>query len=198
MKKRNKISLIIVLTWILIYIIIKIWILHSTFTEIIIWLLKLIWIWIIMLYSLWILDNHKNNIVNAIKSWVNIYINKIIFYFTAHWRVSRWEYFWAIIILWPLLFVTLLVIKEILYPLVKEDIFAIKNLIVLTIPLLPIFWIIICKKIKRLHDFDTNWLFVILTFIPWIWTILELLLWFVNGTKWKNRFWEQKPFIENF
>jgi uncharacterized membrane protein YhaH (DUF805 family) len=103
------------------------------------------------------------------------------FLFSPHGRISRSQYWlkWVL----PLLGVTI-VLEIILFAALAPGA-AVVILIIYTLLLL---WPSLAMYIKRAHDRDWPWPFVLLTFVPLvqIWPMIEF--WFLRGTIGSNRF----------
>jgi uncharacterized membrane protein YhaH (DUF805 family) len=103
------------------------------------------------------------------------------FFLSPHGRISRSQYW----LKWFLpMFIVSIVIEIIAFSVLTPDVAA----VVLSIYVLLLVWPSLALYIKRAHDRDRPWPFILLFLVPIlnIWPLVEL--WFLRGTAGANRF----------
>jgi uncharacterized membrane protein YhaH (DUF805 family) len=159
-------------------------------------------------------ENTKNDFVDYQSStyYDNSNDNLIKKFFSTKWRMNRMDYLWMD--LWILFFSLLTTPFMILFAILlgKELIPIIFYVIAIIILMFPVWIISIIVTIKRLHDINLSWWYLIFFFIlnlllsyisyisaEFLWyvislisIILGLLFFFIPWTKWDNRFWPEK------
>lgn len=149
----------------------------------------------------WIISNdefeeEKKKILNSnfIKNKItNSYYNNnydwfFMKIFSHKWRVNRINY-----LIFILVYIIIFMFYEFIYIFNLEyynEFIRIFLWLINIFIVISFFYLITVLMIKRLHDFNVNWWYLILIFfinmIFWIWNIALL---FIPWTKWDNDFW---------
>lgn len=129
-----------------------------------------------------------NNIARSASH--KIFKNDIWFYFSPEWRMGRLEYFCThiMIMLWCLIISVLILHgpKALWFTGNGTIFFQTISLIAI---ILPSCYASLMIKIKRFHDLDKSWWFVLFYMIPILWILTSLYLLFFKWTEHDNTFW---------
>ena len=106
------------------------------------------------------------------------------FYFSPHGRISRSQYW----LRWMLPITIIAFVLIILIQATKDSDAGLVFSIIYVLFLLITFWPSLALMIKRVHDRDWPWAFILVMFVPLVqfWPLIEML--FLRGTVGSNRF----------
>lgn len=121
---------------------------------------------------------------NVIDAYTNI---------SSKWRIWRLDYFWITRIVPTIIFCLIAILYSLFSP--KWDFGTI--LLIYIIFVVYTVSVVIATTIRRFHDMDKSWWYILLLLIPLVNFIFQMLLLFLKWTKGDNRFWADPLITKN-